>query len=358
MTAPSPPVPLHSPHSPAEPPLSPARASAHPDASPVPDPGSLCDVAGLRVGHFTDSRRPTGCSVVLCEAGAVAGVDVRGAAPGTRDTELLRPENTVSAVHAIVLTGGSAFGLAAADGVMRWLAERGHGFPVGAVRVPIVPAAVLFDLWLGGMETAPNADAGRAACDAASADNRARGNIGAGAGATVGKLLGVDRAMKGGLGMASLRIGGVTLAAMVAVNAVGDVVDPHTGALLAGSRDASDRPRSTVQALLGGVQPGGALSGSATTLGVIATDARLSKSQATKLAQIAHDGFARSIHPVHTVMDGDVMFALATGAADVDGDMTLLGAVAAEVVALAVADAIRSATGLPNLPAWRETIRP
>lgn len=305
------------------------------------DAGALCDVAGLKVGHFTHPSVPTGCSVVLCEAGATAGVDVRGAAPGTRDLELLRPENTVQQVHAILLTGGSAFGLAAADGVMRWLEERGHGFRVGQVRVPIVPAAVLFDLWLHGAQTAPDAAAGRAACDAASADERSRGRVGAGTGATVGKLLGVERSMPGGLGMASVRIGGVTLSAMVAVNAVGDVVDPRGGEVIAGSRGADGRPRSTVQALLDGERPGGALQGSATTIGVIATDARLTKAQATKLAQIAHDGLARAIQPVHTVMDGDVMFALATGAADVDGDMTLLGGVAAEVVARAIVDAVR-----------------
>jgi len=305
-----------------------------------PDAGSLCDVAGLKLGHFTHPSAPTGCSVVLCEAGATAGVDVRGAAPGTRDTELLRPENTVQQVHALVLTGGSAFGLAAADGVMRWLAERGHGFAVGQARVPIVPAAVLFDLWLHGADTAPDAAAGRAACDAASAMERSRGRVGAGAGATVGKLLGVEHAMPGGLGMASVRVGGVTLAAMVAVNAVGDVVDPQGGEVIAGPRGADGRPRSTVQALLAGEVPGGALPGSATTIGIIATDARLTKAQATKLAQIAHDGYARAIQPVHTVMDGDVVFALATGAAGVDGDMTLLGAVAAEVVARAVVDAV------------------
>ncbi|WP_431266071.1 P1 family peptidase [Roseateles chitinivorans] len=303
------------------------------------DAGALCDVAGLKVGHFTHPSVPTGCSVVLCEAGATAGVDVRGAAPGTRDLELLRPENTVQQVHAILLTGGSAFGLAAADGVMRWLAERGHGFPVGQVRVPIVPAAVLFDLWRHGASTAPDAAAGRAACETASADERSRGRVGAGTGATVGKLLGVERSMPGGLGMATVRIGGATLSAMVAVNAVGDVVDAR-GEVLAGSRGADGRPRSTVQALLDGERPGGALQGSATTIGVIATDARLTKAQATKLAQIAHDGLARAIHPVHTVMDGDVMFALATGAADIDGDMTLLGAVAAEVVARAIVDAV------------------
>lgn len=305
------------------------------------DAGSLCDVAGLKLGHFTHPSVPTGCSVVLCESGATAGVDVRGAAPGTRDTELLRPENTVQQVHALLLTGGSAFGLAAADGVMRWLAERGHGFAVGQVRVPIVPAAVLFDLWRHGADTAPDAAGGRAACDAATTAERRRGAIGAGTGATVGKLLGVEHAMPGGLGMASLRIGGVTLAAMVAVNAVGDVVDPQGGAVVAGSRGPDGRPRSTVRALLDGERPGGAVQGSATTIGVIATDARLTKAQATKLAQIAHDGYARAIQPVHTVMDGDVVFALATGAAQVDGDMTLLGAVAAEVVARAVVDAVR-----------------
>jgi len=309
-------------------------------APPRADAGALCDVAGLKVGHFTHPSAPTGCSVVLCEHGVTAGVDVRGAAPGTRDLDLLRPENTVQQIHAIVLTGGSAFGLAAADGVMRWLAERGHGFQVGQVRVPIVPAAVLFDLWLHDASTAPDADAGRAACEAASADERSRGRVGAGTGATVGKLLGVERSMPGGLGMASVRIGGMTLSAMVAVNAVGDVVDPHGGEVIAGSRGAYGRPRSTIQALLDGERPGGALQGSATTIGVIATDARLTKAQATKLAQIAHDGLARAIHPVHTVMDGDVMFALATGAADLDGDMTLLGAVAAEVVARAIVDAV------------------
>ena len=305
-----------------------------------PDAGSLCDVAGLKLGHFTHPSVPTGCSVVLCEAGATAGVDVRGAAPGTRDTELLRPENTVQQVHALVLTGGSAFGLAAADGVMRWLAERGHGFAVGQARVPIVPAAVLFDLWLHGADTAPDAAAGRAACDTASALERSRGRIGAGSGATVGKLLGVEHAMPGGLGMASVRIGGVTLAAMVAVNAVGDVVDPQGGEVIAGPRGADGRPRSTVRALLAGERPGGAGAGSATTVGVIATHPRLTNAQTNQHAQIAHDGYARAIQPVHTVMDGDVVFALATGAAGVDGDMTLLGAVAAEVVARAVVDAV------------------
>lgn len=321
------------------------------------DPGSLTDVAGLRVGHHTDARRPTGCTVVLCEAGCSAGVDVRGAAPGTRETELLRPENTVQQIHGLLLSGGSAFGLAAADGVMRWLVERGHGFAVGAARVPIVPAAVIFDLQLGDPAITPDAAAGHAACEAATRPNRQRGNVGAGAGATVGKLLGRERAMKGGLGMASLRVQGQTLAALVVANPVGDVLDPASGERLAGPRGADGRPQSTEQALLDGAPLGGPGPGSATTLGVIATDARLSKTQCHKLAQIAHDGFARSIHPVHQLMDGDVMFALATGASGRDGDLGLLGALAAEVVARAVADAVRSAQGLGapyHLPAWRD----
>ncbi|MBB3194177.1 P1 family peptidase [Roseateles terrae] len=332
-------------------PTAPAGSPGAARAAPAAPSGSLCDVAGLKVGHWQHPQAPTGCTVILCEQGAVAGVDVRGAAPGTRETDLLRPENTVPRIHGLVLSGGSAFGLSAADGVMRWLAERGHGFQVGRARVPIVPAAVLFDLWLHGADTAPNAAAGQAACDAATNDQQARGNVGAGTGATVGKLLGVSRSMKGGLGMASLRIGGVTLAAMVAVNAVGDVVDPRSGEVIAGSRGPDGRPRSSVQALLDGEPLGGGLAGSATTLGVIATDARLTKAQASKLAQIAHDGFARSIQPVHTVMDGDVIFAVATGAAGQDGDMALLGAVAAEVVARAVVDAIRSARSLAEVPA-------
>jgi L-aminopeptidase/D-esterase-like protein len=336
------------PDSSSSPPTKTLGALRHPSGAGA---GSLCDVSGLRVGHYQHPDAPTGCTVVLCEQGVVGGVDVRGAAPGTRETDLLRPENTVSVVHGLVLSGGSAFGLAAADGVMRWLAERGHGFQLGQAHVPIVPAAVLFDLWLHDAATAPDANAGRAACDAASSTQQARGNVGAGCGASVGKLLGVSRAMKGGVGMASLRVGHATLAALVVVNAVGDVVDPRTGTVLAGSRGADGRPRSSVQALLDGEPLGSGLAGSATTLGVIATDACLTKAQANKLAQIAHDGLARSIQPVHTVMDGDVMFSLATGTLQQPGDMAMLGAAAAEVVALAVLDAVRAARALPGLPA-------
>lgn len=314
-------------------------------------PDSICDVAGLRVGHFSDPRRPTGCTVLLCEQGAVASVDVRGAAPGTRETDLLAPENTVEQVHAILLTGGSAFGLDAASGVMRWLAERGHGLPVGPARVPIVPAAVLFDLWLGDRAIHPDAAAGYAACEAATSAPPEQGNAGAGTGASVGKLFGPQRAMKGGIGSASVTVHGVTVGALVAVNAVGDVIDPSTGRTVAGARGDDGKPLGTASALLQGRVPAMLLTGMSTTIGIVATDAKLSKSQAKKLAQMSHDGLARSINPVHTPFDGDVMFALATGGSGISGNLALLGALAAEVTAIAVLRAVRAAASLPGLPA-------
>lgn len=307
---------------------------------------SIVDVAGLRVGHFTDTRRPTGCTVVLAEHGAVAGVDVRGAAPGTRETDLLSPLNSVQQVHALLLAGGSAFGLDAAAGVMRWLEERGIGVPVGPVRVPIVPAAILFDLWLGDAAIRPDAAAGYAACAAASNAAPAEGNVGAGTGATVGKLFGVARAMRGGIGSASLRVDGVTVGALVALNALGDVLDPATGRLVAGARSVDGRTlHGTVEALLRGERPGLALPGGATTLGVVATDATLTKAEASKLSQMAHDGLARCINPVHTPGDGDTVFALATGAVQRRADLTLLGTLAAEATTRAVLRAVRAARG-------------
>lgn len=319
-------------------------------------PGSITDVRPLQVGHHSDARRPTGCTVVLCEAGAVCGVDVRGAAPGTRETELLRSENLVEQVHAVLLAGGSAFGLDAAAGVMRWLEARGIGLPVGPARVPIVPAAVLFDLWVGDAAIRPDAAAGHAACAAASTDAPAQGNAGAGAGASVGKLFGIERAMKGGIGTASIRVGGVTVAALIAVNAVGDVFDPATGTALAGTRGDDGRPRRSTAAFARGELPAGALAGMATTIGIVATDARLTKPQANKLATMAHDGLARCIDPVHTMTDGDTLFALATGASGVAGNLGVIGALAAEVTTRAVLNAVRSAHGLaaPPLPAWRD----
>ena len=334
------------------------------------EPGArgLTAVAGLRVGHHTDARRPTGCTVVIAPEGAVGGVDVRGASPGTRETELLHPVNAVERVHAVLLAGGSAFGLDAASGVMRWLDEHGIGVVVGRganvnsytgtpARVPIVPAAILFDLWVGDPRIRPDADAGYAACLAASTDAPAEGNVGAGAGASVGKLFGIARAMKGGVGTAAVAVNGTTVGALVAVNAIGDVLDPATGSVVAGARTPDGTALlGTMRALLHGELPAPLAVGSATTIAVVATDAVLTKAEATKVAQMAHDGLARSINPVHTMTDGDVVFALATGASGRTANITLVGALAAEVLASAVLRAVLAARrvsgpGLPDLPA-------
>ncbi len=316
-------------------------------------PGSITDLAGLSVGHAAAAGRPTGCTVVLCPQGAVCGVAVRGGAPGTRETELLRPENTVQQVHAVLLTGGSAFGLDAAGGVMLWLEERGHGLPVGSaasdatqpLRVPIVPAAVLFDLALGDGRIRPDAATGYAACEAASTHAPAQGLQGAGLGATVGKLWGMARSMRGGIGSASLQLGGFTVGALVAVNAIGDVLD-EKGHVIAGARkaDGSGFVGSTAALLAGGGPQRlmDAMAGSATTIGVVATDAVLTKAQATQLAALAHHGLSRAVSPV-TVNDGDALFALATGTAGGSGDISMLGIMAAECVARAIRNAVRAA---------------
>jgi len=379
---------------------------------PAPYPGTLTDIAGLMVGHAAAPGRPTGCTVVLCPQGAVAGAAVRGGAPGTRETDLLRPESTGQQVHAVLLTGGSAFGLDAAGGVMRWLDERGHGLAVGAtpaaatgttpgvatgmasdaatgvaasmapgvatgmasdaapgvatstasgmatgtavaaaapglpIRVPIVPAAVLFDLGLGDPRIRPDAGTGYAACEAASTAAPAQGNAGAGLGASVGKLYGLARAMKGGIGSASLCQGGVQVAALVAVNAIGDVLDER-GEVIAGARSEDGLHLAAgVQALLAGAVPARPLAGTATTIGVVATDAVLDKAQATQLAALAHHGLARAVNPI-TAHDGDAFFVLATGTSGAAGDMVALGALAAEVVSRAIRNAVRAAVSLP-----------
>jgi L-aminopeptidase/D-esterase-like protein len=332
-----------------------ARAQAA-ATGPRPLGGAITDVPGVKVGHFTDPRRPTGCTVVLTEDGAAGGVDVRGAAPGTRETDLLDPSNLVDKVHAVLLSGGSAFGLDAATGVVRWLEERGIGFPAGPARVPIVPAAILFDLGLGDHRVRPDAAAGYAACGAASVEAPAEGSVGAGAGATVGKLFGLSRAMKGGVGTASAKVGRVTVGAIVAVNAVGDVVDPATGAMLAGARTEDGRRRlegGAAEAVLRGELPPALQAGMATTIGVVATDAALTKAQARRLAQVSHDGLARAIEPAHTMWDGDTMFALATGRSGLPGNMMALSVLAARVTASAVVRAVLNAKGVggPGLPA-------
>ena len=328
--------------------------------SPPDDPG-LVAVAGVEVGHHELDGLPTGCTVVLTREGAVAGVDVRGSAPGTRETDLLDPENTVERVHAVVLSGGSAFGLAAADGTVRFLEEAGIGYPVGPFRVPIVPAAILFDLGVQGPGAVrPGADCGYRAAAAAGSDPVRRGNAGAGAGATVGKSRGAARAMKGGIGSASLSFpDGLVVAALVAVNAVGDVVDPADGRVVAGVRDdggnLADARRLLLESLSGrpaglDADNAGPLAGANTTIGVVAVNAPLTKAEASKVAEMAHDGLARTIYPVHTPSDGDTLFALSTGRGPA-ARVGRVGALAAEAVARAVLDAVRSAESLPGYPA-------
>jgi len=317
---------------------------------------SITDVAGIAVGHHTLSGRPTGCTVIIAEAGAVGGVDVRGAAPGTRETDLLDPRNLVQEVHAVLLSGGSAFGLDAATGVVRYLEEKGIGFRTAAGMVPIVPAAILYDLGVGDPRIRPDADAGYKACKAASTSAPAEGNVGAGAGATVGKLFGSNRAMKGGIGTASITIGeaasSLTVGAIVAVNAVGDVIDPSNGAIVAGLRSPDGRSiTGTMPSILRGDPLPQSLGGTATTIGVVATDAVLDKAQASKMAQMAHDGLARTIRPVHTAYDGDTIFALATGRSKRPPNITLIGALGAEVIARAVLRAVRAARSIPGYPA-------
>jgi L-aminopeptidase/D-esterase-like protein len=331
-------------------------AQAEEKAAPA---GSIVDVGGLRVGHHTDSRRPTGCTVVIFDSGAVAGVDVRGAAPGTRETDLLNPLNTVQSVNAILLAGGSAFGLDAAGGVMRYLEENKLGYRVGPVIVPIVPAAILFDLGLGDPRIRPDAEAGYAACQAAASARAGEGNVGAGAGATVGKMFGMRAAMKSGLGSASISIGdsGLVVGAIVAVNALGDVRDRETGRILAGARAEGEGFLDSMAqimegATLAGLHPN--QPGAHTTIGIIATNAALTKSEATKVAQMAHDGLARTINPVHTAADGDTIFAAATGSSSVRADITTIGAIGSEAMARAVNRAVRSAVGLAGLPAHRD----
>lgn len=331
--------------------------------SPLPYPGAITDVAGIEVGHDSDTRRPTGCTVVLARAGAVGGVDVRGAAPGTRETDLLTPGNLVQQVHAVLLAGGSAWGLDAAGGVMRWLEQQGIGLDTGHGLVPIVPTAVIFDLGVGDGRIRPDAEAGYRACTAASRDAPAQGNVGAGSGALVGKLLGQDRAMKGGVGTASVSAAGHTVGALIVCNAVGDVLDPATGHVIAGARTADGRDlQDTRAALLAGHRPQHALAGKNTTIGVIATDAVLDQAQALRLAQVAHDGLARSINPVHTQLDGDTLFALGTGASGRSADMLLLATLATEATARAVVNAVHAARGLSvgtqHWPACTELPRP
>lgn len=317
---------------------------------------AITDIEGIEVGHWTDLEAATGCTVVLCRQGAVGGVDVRGSAPGTRETDLLRPMSLVQHAHAVLLTGGSAYGLDAAGGVMRWMEERGFGFDVGVGVVPLVASAVLFDLTIGRPDVRPDPEAGYAACQSATDGPVTEGCVGAGTGATVGKLLGPSFATKSGLGTASRRVAGeITVGALVAANAFGDVVDPRTGEIIAGPRHPGEQgfvnTMERLHADLGQTMLGFP---SNTTLAVVATDATLTKEGVNKMAQMAHDGLAQVIRPVHTMLDGDTIFALATGQRETQADVSVIGAVAASVLAEAVVRAVRQATSLSGLPAARD----
>jgi L-aminopeptidase/D-esterase-like protein len=322
---------------------------------------SITDIQGILVGHAQNLEALTGCTVILCEDGAVGGVDQRGGAPGTRETDLLRPMHLVDNVHGIMLAGGSAFGLDAASGVMRYLEEKGVGFDTRVARVPIVPAAILFDLGVGRADIRPDAEMGYQACLNATTSPPAEGNVGAGTGATVGKILGMGQAMKSGIGTASMEIGaGVIVGAIVAVNAFGDVVDPTTNQIIAGARSTTIGPLrvgspgyfadtlEVMKTMIGRTILGLASRGN-TVIGVVATNARLNKEQANKIAQMAHNGLARCIRPAHTMHDGDIIFAIATGKHK--ADVNIVGAFAAEVVALAILRAVRCAQAVAGLPA-------
>jgi len=327
---------------------------------------AITDVRGIEVGHAQNEEALTGCTVILCRNGAVAGVDVRGGAPGTRETDLLNPINLVEKVHAIVLAGGSAFGLDAASGVMRYLEENKIGFNVGVARVPIVPSAILFDLSLGRADVRPDSAMGALAAASAVIDPPAEGNVGAGTGASVGKMFGMTLAMKSGLGTASIDIGGgVIVGAIVAVNAFGDVIDPEKGQVVTGLRSGKVGPlrvgnkkdsfADTLAMMKSPIGRGvlGLASRSNTVIGAVATNAKLTKAQATKVAQMAQDGIARTIRPAHTMLDGDVIFALSTGTKK--ADVSIIGAFAAEVMAQAILRAVKMAKPAGGLPGLYET---
>jgi L-aminopeptidase/D-esterase-like protein len=323
----------------------------------APRNATLTAVRGVKVGHHTLAERPTGCTVVLAEAGVTAGVDVRGSAPATRETDLLSPVNLVQIAHAIVLSGGSAFGLDSASGVMRYLEERRIGFEFGQAHVPIVPAAAIFDLSVGDGRIRPGADCGYQAARAATDAPVAEGSVGAGAGATLGKAGGNGRSMKGGVGSAAITLpSGVIVSALVVVNAAGDVIDPANGQVVAGVRGTDGKSFADARKILRAGGPGGGATAGRqnTTLAVVATNARLTKTEATRVSQMAHDGYARALAPSHTPGDGDVIFTLATGERPGNADAGQIGALAADVIADAIVRAARQATGVPGYPAVRD----
>jgi L-aminopeptidase/D-esterase-like protein len=320
--------------------------------------GSITDVQGIRVGHYTHKLRPTGCTVLILDPGSVAGVDVRGGAAGTRGTESLTLIHPAGETQALFLSGGSGFGLEVGAGVDRYLEAQGRGVHLQGAVVPQVAGAIIFDLEIGDNKIRPDAEAGYQAATSATTGPVPEGNVGAGAGATVGKLFGNEAAMKTGLGTASRRVGNtdIYVGAIVAVNAVGDVYDPETAKIVSGARDLKNGGfLNTIQKIKEGYGlelP--AESHTNTTIGVIATNAKLDRVQITKVAQMAHDGMARAINPVHTLWDGDTLFAVATGKSTVHVNHSALGAIAAEVLSTAIVRAATQTTGIPGFPSYRD----
>ena len=300
---------------------------------------TICDVPGLKVGHFCDSTAQTGCTVILPDAGATAGVDVRGSAPGTREIELLKPVRLVQQVHAILLTGGSAFGLDAAGGVQKYLEERGIGFQTNEAIIPIVPTAVIYDLGVGDATVRPDAEMGYKACQAANVTCE-EGAVGAGCGATVGKILGMRKASKGGIGTCSKKIGDdIWIGVLTVVNCFGEVIDPDDGNIVAGVLNETGDGFVSTQEILAQMNDNSPFSATNTTLSIVATNVFLNREQATKLAQMAQDGLARSIRPAHTMYDGDIIFALSAG--NKKADINLLGSFACELVAESIVRAVK-----------------
>ncbi len=314
--------------------------------------GYITDIPGIEVGHFSSDKGMTGCTVVLCKRGATGGVDVRGSAPGTRETDLLKAEKLVDKIHGVVLSGGSAFGLDAAGGVMKYLEEMGSGFDVGVTKVPIVCGAVIFDLNLGDYKIRPDFHMGYEAAKNSSSEERRQGNIGCGTGATVGKILGPENSMKSGLGSASMNVGNLWVGALVVVNSYGDVYDYNNNHILAGIFDRKNKKLMNSYELMKEKEKTTGFPMGNTTIGVVATNGKITKAEGNKIAQMAQNGLARSINPINTTYDGDTVFVMGTG--EVKGDINLMGTLASETVSRAITNGVLSAEGYEDIPSYKD----
>lgn len=314
--------------------------------------GYITDVEGIKVGHSDSSEGMTGCTVIICEEGATGGVDVRGSAPGTRETDLFKAEKMVDKVHGVVLSGGSAFGLEAASGVMKYLEERDIGFDVGVTKVPIVASAVIFDLNIGNHKIRPDSSMGYEAAKSASNKESRQGCIGCGMGATVGKILGPENSMKSGLGSATIKLGNLVVSAIVAVNSFGDIYDYENNRQIAGVYDYKNNKMLNTYNIMKNKKKALEFSMKNTTIGVVATNAKLNKGEANKVAQMAHNGFAKSINPIHTMLDGDTIFTMATN--KIEADINLIGTMAAEAMSQGITNAIYFSKGYENILSFQD----